>query len=1269
MRMPLFATALVSVLTLPAIADPVLLDDQFELPPGFHIYRAAEPQLTGGSYDLALDGQARLLVAEGTSIRRLDDKDGDGVYDSFETIASGPELSGRGPQGLLVYEDRLYAVAGDGVQLYSGYGTEGPLRHERRLGAQFNTGGDHAAHTVLRGLDGYVYLVTGDGGGTGGRRHITESSSPRLEERNASVFRFSPDGRHWECVASGGRNPPSLGMNYLGEFFSFDSDMEFHVDVPFYRPVRLNHWASGSDLGWQQVGAYPPWYIDCLPGVLDVGRGSPNWGVFYEHTQFPERYRNAFIVCDYRWKSATSGRYATSGRLVTFHLKRAGATWKAKLTELARARPGAQDAQGRDVNFGLVDVTVAPDGSLLVTDHSQGVWRIFYDASQTPTVPPLNVIPSEENASLLDQLLTLPQPAEEWSRTRESLLRQEIGPELRAGLMRASLDAGRPTASRLRAIRLLAPEFRALPARFLVQLATQSVPEVRGQAAWLLGLRGEAAESNTLVELLSDPDPFVRRRSAEALARLDVPATGIVTELTDDEDPYVRYAAMTTLSHRPTAEFFEQAMSSNSPQTLMRVLVAAHLRKERAPGDQSRALIHRLLQQQLSPSDQLNLLRVLSLYRGEVNSDKVTADRVREFLLGRMLADEPELNRRLRWEQARLLGEYKASSAFPLLVKWLVNSQDHVEQFHYATALAELPVLSQGWDADARTLLTGWLISTQTGWFAEYAGKGLQFPQFWATTLNKLAAHHADALATRLEELAPDSQLSKIVFSRVGSVPNADATLIAHYRKSTSDRARESILSLLAGINTSHATEFLEQELTSGDSSESVRRALFLALRGRSAQVKDKSIFLKQAMQSEDSDVLLAAMDGLAGAGLRGHQLPGIKSTELNELKAEQAVSFRLLELMDRYPEHSAQFEQALIALTGTTTPRLYTRPQVIWDSTSQEAGDQTWFARSFRVTSEVSSASMILTCDNEYVCYLNGKKVAASKTWEQLQRIDVSMHLRKGSNLIALECRNQGGPAGLLVSLSWKRGDGSESGLATDASWKYTKTPPAEWKTKGSTVGTWQLPMDVSQPTKNVLDAWTDFSGHSSEGDDLAAQEFWNQWYVRQYGSAFVPRPDPRLPQRPDAELHRMIVGMEQLDGNAESGRALYLRAGCYACHGGIADRKTTIFGPALNGVTLRLKRKELADAIVYPSKDVVERFRASVVVTDSGRTLAGFITEKSDEFVSVTDLRNNVTRIPAADVEEIVDQKKSLMPDRLLSRFSDEQIRDLLAFLASLK
>ena len=43
MKIPL-ACASLSVLG-SATAAPVLLDDRFELPPGFHIYRAAEPEL------------------------------------------------------------------------------------------------------------------------------------------------------------------------------------------------------------------------------------------------------------------------------------------------------------------------------------------------------------------------------------------------------------------------------------------------------------------------------------------------------------------------------------------------------------------------------------------------------------------------------------------------------------------------------------------------------------------------------------------------------------------------------------------------------------------------------------------------------------------------------------------------------------------------------------------------------------------------------------------------------------------------------------------------------------------------------------------------------------------------------------------------------------------------------------------------------------------------------------------------------------------------
>src|SRR5438046_8608241 len=89
---------------------PEFMDDEFELPAGFHIQRVAGQELSGGSYALRFDPQGRLLVGDGNAVRRLKDNDSDGVFHDFEVIATG--LGHRGPQGLLVWGDRLYAVGG-----------------------------------------------------------------------------------------------------------------------------------------------------------------------------------------------------------------------------------------------------------------------------------------------------------------------------------------------------------------------------------------------------------------------------------------------------------------------------------------------------------------------------------------------------------------------------------------------------------------------------------------------------------------------------------------------------------------------------------------------------------------------------------------------------------------------------------------------------------------------------------------------------------------------------------------------------------------------------------------------------------------------------------------------------------------------------------------------------------------------------------------------------------------------------------------------------
>jgi glucose/arabinose dehydrogenase/GNAT superfamily N-acetyltransferase len=449
MHMTSLAIALLSL-----AAEPDWLEDQFEISAGFRIYRAAGQDLSGGSYDIAFDGQGRLLAGDGEAVRRLEDRDGDGLFDHSEVIAKG--LGPRGPQGLLVWGDRLFAVGGDGVQLFDGYLSGGPLVHRGRIGQPFSTGGDHCAHTVLRGHDGFVYFITGDGGGARERVHITEKTSPALFERSASVFRVSSDGARWECFGTGGRNPPNLGMNYLGDLFSFDSDMEWHVDLPWWRPVRLNHWTAGGDQGWQDVGAYPPYFIDNLPGIHDVGRGSPDWGVFYEHDQLPDRYRDSYLVCDYPSKSATTGGYETVGRLFAFFIERDGAGWKGTHEVLARPRAGAKDARGKPIQFALVDIEVGPDGSLFLSDHNQGIWRIVYGAGAKPPAPPPAIsppatpLPAGEPA-LVDVLLSLPQPASEWSRLREEEIRSALGGAARRLLLAAVESSATPVERRLRA--------------------------------------------------------------------------------------------------------------------------------------------------------------------------------------------------------------------------------------------------------------------------------------------------------------------------------------------------------------------------------------------------------------------------------------------------------------------------------------------------------------------------------------------------------------------------------------------------------------------------------------------------------------------------------------------------------------------------------------------------------------------------------------------------------------------------------------------------
>ncbi|MEW6158215.1 MAG: HEAT repeat domain-containing protein [Verrucomicrobiota bacterium] len=1085
-----------------AATGPVLLDDRFELPPGFHVYRAASPELTGGSYDLVFDGEGRLLVGDGNAIRRLKDTDNDGVYDQFEVLATG--LGWRGPQGMLVWGDRLYAVGGDGVQLFESY-QSGQLVHRGRLGEKFNTGGDHDLHTILRGHDGWLYLMAGNGSGIEGRKHITRTNSPMLREREASVFRFDRDGRQWECLAAGGRNPPSLGMNYLGELFSFDSDMEWHVGLPWYKPVRLSHWAIGSDQGWQEVGAYPPYYIDCVSDILQVGRGSPNWGVFYEHEQWPARYRDAFLVCDYRWKRESNDQYATSGRLVAFFLERAGAGWKAQMELMARPKPGARDADDRPINFALVDVEVAPDGSVVISDHNQGLWRIFYDAEQkNPPVPP--IVPgrsplSQKKSEWLEELLYLPQSMSEWSRIREEQIRSKYGNELRAKLQEIVLDGDLPLRERLRAVQLIASDHAILDDAWLRKMAKDKQAEIRGQTAWLLGLREGEASLSTLLLLFDDADPFVRRRAAESLNRVGSPR--VIAALIDhlgDPSRLTRFLSMNALAHYPTRDWIERAVWKSDPQIRMRALVASHIRQEPPAPELVRRVILSLIEQVLpsaSVEDRLDLMRVLSLFEKTLDGDAAVKTQLTKFLLDSF----PSEHRDVRWEQARLLGQFKVESAFGKLLEWLRSEKDPVTQFHVAQALARLP---GGWsDAEERSAID-WMLTTQTGWFAEFESKGVEFPQFWATALSEFAKHHSAAVLQRVDQIEVTSLLGSALIDLLVERDPFGRQLIELYRTRDRAEARAKIGLAMRRVPDRSVSQFLRQELIRVND-QHLRHAL---LQGLSAQ-------------PSESENLPFLMQGF-GEG---------------NLDTARACGAALL----RY------------------------RPEM---------------------TPALADLFMQRLVENPRLFHLSEKLLAASSGKQRPgYQADIDIHRR------------------------------------------------------------------AEEPIRQ------------------SAIAFWKSWYAERFGHEFLAKTKPAPMERSDEEVFRFISSDASRGGNSSRGAAIYERLQCHTCHGGGAapGREGRIFGPDLAGVTRRLSRTELAEALAYPSKQVADRFKAFELERKNGSVLTGFVTEQTEETVTFAD-QEQVHRIARSEIARLAAQNQSLMPERLLNSLSDEEMRDLLAFLENI-
>ena len=354
----LWITVCIALCNSRASAEHLVLDadTQINLPSGFDAELLYEVPASQGSWvAMAFDPKGRLIVSDqddkGVFRLTLTETEGAGVrVEHLEGFPYLPINWGRrrvgGALGFLYAFDSLYMSSMKGF--YRIRDTDGDdTFDEFTLLKQLGVGYEHSAHSIIKTEDGQgLYLVTGNHTplppGIPSLQPAVWETDSLLQEMNDAmghavgiqppagwICRITPDGKDWVMVASGFRNAVDIAINREGELFTYDSDLEFDVGTPWYRPTRVNHVTSASEFGWRPGSAkWPDYFEDSNGAVINIGPGSPTGISFGHHSNFPAPYQDKLFICDW-----------TFGSIYLIDMEEDGSSYVGTKTEFLNGQP------------------------------------------------------------------------------------------------------------------------------------------------------------------------------------------------------------------------------------------------------------------------------------------------------------------------------------------------------------------------------------------------------------------------------------------------------------------------------------------------------------------------------------------------------------------------------------------------------------------------------------------------------------------------------------------------------------------------------------------------------------------------------------------------------------------------------------------------------------------------------------------------------------------------------------------------------------------
>lgn len=537
----------------------------FHLPKGFEIdLVAAEPDVID-PVAMAFDEEGRLFVAEmrgypnegvatghitSGRIKVLEDRDGDGVYETSRVYAEGL----RFPTGVLPWRGGLIVANAPDILYLEDTDGDGKADRQRVLYTGFGLANIQGLVNSLQwGLDNWVYGMVGGSGGT--VRSPEKPDMPPLTLRGRGI-RFHPESPGSLEATSGGGQYGLAPDEWQHWFTATNSQHLRHIVLPDHylrrnpalavSAVTLDIPDHGAACKVHRISRFEAWRVErttrrkegkggydprrfaateLVPGGFITSACSP---VVYAADGFPQAYRGNVFVCD-----------PANNLIHRDVLTENGATFTAKR---ASDEESCEFLASTDNWFRPVHLTLGPDGALYVLDF-------YREVIETPLS-----LPEDMKKKLNLQ-----------SRGRGRIWRVRIAGQAsrKPSLRKASTQALVEHLNdgnlwwRLTAQRLLIERQDRSAVRWLRDFAqaSKSAPG-RAHALWTLhGLRALIEED--IEQALQDAAAGVREQ-AFRLAEEHLPKSAklraTVSGLSDDPSPRVRFQLAFTLGAADSPE-------------------------------------------------------------------------------------------------------------------------------------------------------------------------------------------------------------------------------------------------------------------------------------------------------------------------------------------------------------------------------------------------------------------------------------------------------------------------------------------------------------------------------------------------------------------------------------------------------------------------------------------------------------------------------------------------------------------------------------------